>query len=380
MFKIIEFLDNFTPKKKMICFHSFPDFSDNAYAIFEYISNDPKMKNYHLVWLMSLRNRAFEEEINKKFGSRVKVYNKKSLKGIMSYVRCKYIFFTHGIYGNINSKHKNKRINLWHGMPFKSVGLLDGKDKSELSRQNIFVVTSDLCQDIYSRAFDQPKEKIWILGQPRTDLLFKKSNVLEKLSVNENNFNKKIIWMPTYRKSILGDIRIDGDFKEDRIGGLSSSELLQLDIFLEQQKTLLVVKLHPMDAIKKFNQNYKMIFFLTNQDLDIMQEQLYPLIGEMDAMLTDYSSVYIDFLLLNRPIGFMVDDLDSYSDGRGFLFENFMDYLPGMKIRTLDGMKDFILSVNENNENYEEKRIKVRDLFHLFKDNNSSERIIEKLI
>ena len=69
---------------------------------------------------------------------------------------------------------------------------------------------------------------------------------------------------------------------------------------------------------------------------------MYSLLGSADILLTDFSSIYIDYLLLNRPIGFVEDDFDEYSKSRGFIFDNPEEYMPGVKIRSLEDLKTFL--------------------------------------
>ena len=51
----------------------------------------------------------------------------------------------------------------------------------------------------------------------------------------------------------------------------------------------------------------------------------YELLGVADALLTDYSSVYYDYLLLDRPIGLCWDDYEEYK-ANGFKVNKLGDY------------------------------------------------------
>ena len=55
------------------------------------------------------------------------------------------------------------------------------------------------------------------------------------------------------------------------------------------------------------------------------------MLGSSDALITDYSSVYFDYLLLDKPIGFTVDDMELYIKDRGFIFNNPEEYMPGKR-------------------------------------------------
>jgi len=119
------------------------------------------------------------------------------------------------------------------------------------------------------------------------------------------------------------------------------------------------------------------IRLITNEDLSHMSIELYELLGKTDALISDYSSVYIDYLLTNQPIGFTVDDLKDYSSNLGFSVENPIDYMPGEKITTVLELQNFIYNLNTGNDTWKEERERIKNLFHHYQDNQSSKRIYD---
>ena len=104
---------------------------------------------------------------------------------------------------------------------------------------------------------------------------------------------------------------------------------------------------------------------------------LYELLAESDVLFTDYSSVFIDYLNLKRPIAFVCGDMDSYGENRGFCFNPPRDYLPGEMIKTYDELKAYIENISEVNETWENKREEINRLFNRYSDNQSSKRVYE---
>ena len=334
--KFLTLTNRIIPKnKKYIIFTSYPDMTDNSYAFYEYmLKNYPE--KYKFIWLVepsfSDKNKNLEH---------TKIISKKSILGFYYYCRSKYIFFTHGLYNGIDSSSKQIVVNLWHGMPLKSIGYLD--NKSEFPKSNFTIATSSNFQTIMSKAFKQPVESVLVTGQPRNQYLLNvNEDLLSEFGVHKNNYKKVIAWLPTYRKSTFGDIRNDGTIQE-LLPLVNRSELLQLDTYFQEQNIFCFIKLHPMDILTKEDFDaYSNIIILDNDDFLSKSIQLYSFLANVDALITDYSSVYIDYMLTKKPIGFVIPDIKSYEENRGFAFENILERLPGQIIQTYLELESFI--------------------------------------
>ena len=137
--------------------------------------------------------------------------------------------------------------------------------------------------------------------------------------------------------------------------------------------------MHPAQDISSLNisDNLSNIIFLTSQRAEELELHVYELMTETDALLSDYSSVSFDYMLLDKPIGFTIDDIESYKIG--FSVENPLYYMAGNKIYTYEELVDFIVSVKKNEDNYKEERHKINDFCNFYKDANSCERVVELL-
>ncbi|AGC67176.1 CDP-glycerol:poly(glycerophosphate) glycerophosphotransferase [Thermoclostridium stercorarium subsp. stercorarium DSM 8532] len=118
------------------------------------------------------------------------------------------------------------------------------------------------------------------------------------LGIN-NQYDKIILFMPTFRKSkIINRIDSTSDFPI-----ISSKNISEINSFLKENKVLLVIKPHPyQNDIEFLNLEFTNIIKFTNEDLAMKNVLLYELLGQVDALVTDYSSVYFDFLLTQKPI------------------------------------------------------------------------------
>ena len=84
-------------------------------------------------------------------------------------------------------------------------------------------------------------------------------------------------------------------------------------------------------------------------------------------------------MLLDRPIGFTLEDMDSYEDNRGFVFDNPLEYMPGEKIEDEDDFKSFILNCIEGIDNYKAERGKVNEKVNHYKDGNNCKRLLDMI-
>jgi CDP-glycerol glycerophosphotransferase len=365
-------------KENKVCFVSHPDFSDNAMSVFDYMVSNKTMK-YEIVWLINdLYIPSNIDELKKHF--KIKVIKLKSFLGILNYMTSKYIFYTHGALNGIECLNKQTVVNLWHGMPLKNIGYLDNKTEEDVAHFTYTIATSEEFQNIISKVFGVDKNKVLITGLPRNDRMNKFRDVLNKLGIDGKLYNKKILWMPTFRKSSVGDKRNDGISKDGQLPLLSNKELKKFNVYLNDNNILLVIKLHPMDSLQKEDfcelSNIKII---VNDDFIKIEEQLYSIFQEIDALITDYSSVYFDFMILNKPIGFVMDDLGEYASSRGFVFEDIYEWIPGPIIKEVSQLYSFVEQINNNIDDYKEIRERVNNKTNKYSDFNNTERLFDEL-
>ena len=139
-------------------------------------------------------------------------------------------------------------------------------------------------------------------------------------------------------------------------------------------------KLHPAQDVSLLKtSNLSNIIILTDSYLVEKDVELCELFKITNAMITDYSGVYYDYLLTDNMIGFTVDDFDTYQKEKGFVFDNPKDYMAGEKINDIKDLYKFIDDVINNNDIYKEKRNEMKNLFNKYADDKSSERLAKYL-
>lgn len=339
-----------------LVFSSFPEFSDNSLMVLQAVLNN--RVDAKCIWLLNdmsnIKNVA--EKAERYLGTNVNqiVFVKKnSLKGIYHYLTANFIFETHGMFEQFPILPWQKKINLWHGMPLKKIGRLSGNPIK--LKMTATISTAPVFDDIMSGAFEIDKRRVIKVGQPRNDLFFANSKM--DFSSLFHNHDATIAWLPTYRQSDVGDIRVDGVQKANDVGGLSETELTQIDQFLEQQEINLVVKLHPMDILNdKLTEfpHFKRIKLLTKNQFASLNLEVNDFLAATAGLITDYSSVYFDYVLTGKPIGILQLDKSAYADGRGFVSREVARQFTGESITNVNDFLTFIKKLNFTNINQKE--------------------------
>ena len=132
-----------------------------------------------------------------------------------------------------------------------------------------------------------------------------RADEFKKKLLQETNSEKLILWMPTYRHASsvrLNEETLNNEFNIPIID--DADKLLELNNFCKENHMLIVIKKHYLQIPYDFGENVLTnIVYLENKDLADNGLQLYEFINCSDALVSDYSSVAIDYLLLDQTSG-----------------------------------------------------------------------------
>ncbi|MCE7699874.1 MAG: CDP-glycerol glycerophosphotransferase family protein, partial [Methanobacterium paludis] len=176
------------------------------------------------------------------------------------------------------------------------------------------------------------------------------------------------IYMPTHRKE--GKIR-STDFLIQNFEYLNSC-LKHLDTFL-----LVKVHFYGLNTENIDNSKFDRIIFIKDEDIN---QDIYTILPFTDYLITDYSSVYFDYLLLDKPIIFTPLDIDDYLKTDREFYYNYDEVTPGPKARNCDEFVKYIEEAINYPNKYKKEREEINKIFNNYRDNKSCERVFEKII
>lgn len=336
---------------------------------------------YHCIWISGSSEVSHLQQLG------FEAYTHWSLKGLYYTLRGGiYIYNSYPANVNLYTFGGAKLVNLWHGValkcidrqiktgptaiPYNSKGLVNEiKYLNFRKHADIVLSTSPLMTENFSEAFDVPPSRIIEGIYPRCCLFNKTKDEIksfvkkyESPSTLElidyiNKFNYTYIYMPTWRDTGDDFIRQCG-FDFNLINNVMLSN-----------NSLFILKMHP-DSRLKFNVQFKNVL-IVDKDIDI-----YPVLPFTDCLITDFSSIYFDYILMNHKniILFLPDYEDFINKNRDLKYP-YDDVMKGVKVMDFESL----LRVMEERQHCDEIQglQDVIDKFWNYKCGNMNEIVKE---
>lgn len=363
--RISQLVHRVSPKWNHAVIWGWPDYEDSVIALEQALQGSYVTR---VVLLMSDPNTRPIWELGRKT---IRV-RKNSITGWLWFCFARYVFFTHPCFTR-NFPPNVVSVNVWHGMPIKKIGWLIENDPG--TSASFTLATSPFWAEIMERAM-RPKGAVLSSGLPRNDRLFSKRNqVFKKLGLPEDR--RLLAWLPTYRKSVRGLPRTDG-IESGNVFEMPDVDPEELNTFLKSRNAVLLVKPHPM-AIFAGPTTLSNLLIVNEDWLREHSLSLYEFLGATDLLISDISSVVIDYLLLDRPIIHAFSDRGAYETSRGFTVEPIESYFMGPVVTNSQELYDALDAVFSGNDPEAGKRQRIRELSHSHIDENATRRLLETM-
>jgi len=369
LFKILFLIPSYIIPKdnKLLIFQNIVGKGIREETKYAYLFARKYLKDYKLVYFSS------EDEKKKEYFGIKK--ERIGFKNAWVILRAKYIFVETTSLKKINLGSLIGRFNiilLYHGAFLKDETFIKEKfsaiekfiAKYEYKKYKLITLPFDIPEQKAKKIFHN--ENVTNMSHLRNDIFFKKELFsLENLyeDMNLKSYEKVFLYAPTWRI-----------FKGE-IDPLTSDILNQIDEFLRDKRWVLFINLHPLTTnLKNYTETFTNIKDISKKIYDIQEILIYT-----DILITDYSSVMIDFSITEKPILFYLYDLEDYKQKRGIWFSPEKD-LPGNIIKNEENLFELIRNVDQINS--EEYRYEMKKFKHRFNKNvngNSCEEMYKIL-
>lgn len=314
------------PRDDQISWVSDPDYIGNAFHLYRHVlTTRPGLRHVWLVRDPAVRTRveadlaAFAGSIPT--GSRVQVVRRHSARGYWRRLRSRWTFHTHGLWPTA-SAHRRHVVSLWHGMPIKCIGALNTiSPNPHPTFGSLHLATSPLFRYVMAAAFEVPVDGVLVAGLPRCDVLVRPhplappcEAIRGALGLPEGD--RLVVWLPTYRtpghrRGAQPGLAGFRTFLDD----LDSEQWSWVEQQAAANETTVVIKLHPHDPLNEVDHDPGLdhVRLVRSATWLATGIELYDLLAISDGLLSDVSSVLIDYLATDRPLGIIGFDEAAYT-------------------------------------------------------------------
>lgn len=328
----------------------------NSRYLFEYVKDNLKEVTPYFV----INDPVLREKLSQKYGAQYFIETE-SKAGIRKVLGAGVWFTSAGLplYGT-NLRKGRLIVNLWHGVPLKKIALLDPnlKSASRIYFKKIFtenysciLTSSSSLVPVMAKSFAVPENMIKVWGQPRNDRIFvekDRNRILEGFFGKLPEYEKVILYAPTFR-----------DNGRTRIFPFKDYDREALESFLERKKILICVRTHISERGSAAAYLSRRIVSLDNEKT----EDVTGLLDIFDLLITDYSSIYIDYLLTGKPQMFLPYDKEDYLADRGMNFD-YDEVTPGPKPESQKAFMDELEKLLKGQDAYAAGRDRCNDFFN----------------
>lgn len=268
--------------------------------------------------------------------------------------------------GRLRFRKETVITQLWHAEgAFKKFGFhisqpenVRRAEKAANEKLTYVVCSGEGVRKIYAEAFGVKESQVLSLGAPRCDYLLTEGNK-EKAKAELTGLypqckgKKVVLYAPTFRET-----------KKENLEILNRFDALNFTRALGDEYVLMV-KLHP-----QVHESCVVEHAIDVTDYsDVRKLALF-----CDVLITDYSSICMDFSFLNKKTVFFAYDLESYKAQRDFYFD-YESYVPGRVAFTTE---ECVQAVRADSDN--EKNEIFRKINFSYFDADSAKRVIDRII
>ncbi len=357
------------PLKPIILFESAPDLSDNTKPVFDEMLRRGINKHYKMVWIVSSATEALPAFENVIYcGKNNGFFNYKLI-----YYRCvaKVLICCNDFFPSLRKGQTS--FYLTHGTGVKNVR----NYYNVPSNMDFVLVDGEGTRALGAYQLNFDIDKTFAMGYPRNDILVSPSRNIKTLFPG-TECNKLVVWYPTFRQHKLGILNA----AKKALPILHNEEQAQkLNEIAKENGILLVLKPHFAQDVSQIKAClFSNIKFIDDDFYRQHEISSYEFLANCDALLTDYSSVYYDYLLCDKPIGLVWEDYEEYRATTDFAVD--MDYYMkgGEKIYNLQDFAKFLQNLAEGKDLLKKERAEISAWANYSRDGKSAVRVTDFIV
>jgi CDP-glycerol glycerophosphotransferase (TagB/SpsB family) len=328
-------------------------YSDNPKFLFEFTVRE--CKDIKAIWIC--KEKSLHLKLKSEGLASVYAY---SLKGIYYHCRAGVAIINQSCESDLIGcliSWNVKLVQLWHGIPLKKIGLdaittvggfrtaFRGLKRSLGLEYDLVTSTGHECSVKFESAFLLTGDEIKITGFPRNE-------VFNQKRTPSKSFLFKCIYMPTFR-----------GFPGSEFTLLKETELSKINSQLEAKGIEITIRPHPVNVLTE--RYISLVSSLSNIKISNCDD-IYSDIGTYDCLITDFSSIYFDFLLSNKPIVFFPYEMDNYKKNDRSLYYEYADVTIEPYCNTWSQVLDRVVEISKHgvDDKYSHQYKKLRNIFH----------------
>ena len=419
---MLRFILRLVPLRDDVMLESHPDFSDNAYAVYEELLRRGYNQDHRIYWCIYSEESVTDLELPPNVYCVYK--NKPGFRAtwgrLKATARCRFILDSNSYIHKVRGHQV--RLHLGHGMPIKL--LPEYTNYGEIGACDGYLTCGTYWKSIYVEMGHIPADVLVPIGYPRNDVLVAGSEAdgrrfhpsdrerrEQSMFWHINEKEKYILWMPTYRQHKKKAAERSKEKEENRQAiedghwevlamqqlrakqgpkmpfGMpevtDAEQLKALDQKLDECGLKLYFRPHPAQDLQYVSKVVlENVRIADDEFLRRCEISLYELIADSQALITDYSSVYFDYLLTEKPIGLTLRDAGTFFRDCECCFKNLEEELAGFKINSFEQVLAFVGLVENSTKDGTATMKEVVDAgswFHDVTDGTSTAKVMEWL-
>lgn len=363
-------------KRRIIIFESLPELSASPWMIYNELIKRGFEKKYRLIWAVDSKYEPPSGVCCRAFWGDVSFFQR--IHNLILLSLSKAIVENNRFL--LKKNYRTFRLHAQHGAPLKNASSYNG----QIGNVDAILSLSENTVVLEQKIFPLTKDKFAVLGYPSNDSLFEEKDLYEigffhQLTQTTHRYAKIIGWLPTFRQHKRCGANSNYVFPFGVPLLQTQNDFVNLNKYLKEKNILLAIQMHHSQAQNFPVQSFSNIVMISPEMKACFHVSTANLMHSFDALITDYSGAYHEYLLLDRPIALSIDDYEEYLKNPGFSIDYF-EWIKGVYLKNASDLMNFIEDIANGVDSSKVEREMAMHRIHKYIDNQSTKRVVDFLV